>query len=590
MNDVLPQEVDHPVVEYPANHMSYPDELFGRADAIFRQHRLEDPDLYQMIEQQKAIKEAKEKKAITHQAAISQEIANAPKLPQLEESIYFKQFKQKELIAEIRASHQIIHEHHIDTQSLIVPRTQARNIKQPYSSIEEMTADRADTLSSQIQAWRSILPIIINRFSKIHDPRRAKSVKHKLTVVMLYGLFAFIFRLSSRREINREMSGIVVFENMKKIFPELESIPHADTLARLLEKINIKDIEKTHILLINKLIRNKKFKKLLISGCLPIAIDGTQKLYRDGELHDLRWLSRKVGNEEAGLNQQYIYVLEANIVFKTGLTIPLMSEYLKMDWDVFSNPEGKQDCELVAFERLAAKLKKYFPRLKFIVFADALFATQSVLGVLHQYRWEYVVQFSKNKLKTFAELLNLQRKSSQTISGQAYYRERYQEFYFYNDVAWGYENQLKIHLISCLENWEEVDNETGKIVLKYSQHQWISSIRPNIETVHELCNLGARKIGLMEDSINTEKHRGYHYEHPFSHDWNAMQGFHLLMRMAHAVNALSEFTKKLKKWIKQQGCSATLKLIKETIFNPWLSKEWYEKEIKKPLRLTLQLE
>ena len=65
---------------------------------------------------------------------------------------------------------------------------------------------------------------------------------------------------------------------------------------------------------------------------------------------------------------------------------------------------------------------------------------------------------------------------------------------------------------------------------------------------------------------------------------------HLLLRLAHAVNALSEFTKKLKKWIKEQGYSAILKLIKETIFNPWLPKEWYERQNEKPIRLVLQLE
>jgi len=32
------------------------------------------------------------------------------------------------------------------------------------------------------------------------------------------------------------------------------------------------------------------------------------------------------------------------------------------------------------------------------------------------------------------------------------------------------------------------------------------------------------------------------------------------MRLAHAINALSEFSKRLKKWIKAQGCDATLKL------------------------------
>jgi len=314
------------------------------------------------------------------------------------------------------------------------------------------------------------------------------------------------FRLSSRREMNRELSGAVIFENLQKLFPELESIPHADTLARVLEKINVKEIEETHIFLINKLLRNKKFKRLLISGCLPIAIDGTQKLYRDGELHDLRWLSRTVGSEEAKLNQQYVYILEANIVFQNGLTIPLLTEYLKTDWNVLNNPEGKQDCELVAFERLAAKLKKYFPRLKIILFGDALFSTQPVLEILTQYRWEYIIQFSKNKLKHFSELLNSMRDTAQTIPGQPYYRERHQNFYWYNNAVWGYNFQLRVHLVSCLEKWEEVEKETGEIVTKYSQHQWISSIRINIDNVHELCNLGARKIGLIEDSINTEKH------------------------------------------------------------------------------------
>jgi myosin-crossreactive antigen len=101
----------------------------------------------------------------------------------------------------------------------------------------------------------------------------------------------------------------------------------------------------------------------------------------------------------------------------------------------------------------------------------------------------------------------------------------------------------------------------------------------SLKNSHELCNLGARKKESIEDSINTEKNRGYHYKHAFSYHWNAMRGFHYLMRMAHAINALSEFTKKLKQFIKKQGCEAVLKLIKETLFNPWLPVEWYEAQL-----------
>jgi hypothetical protein len=59
----------------------------------------------------------------------------------------------------------------------------------------------------------------------------------------------------------------------------------------------------------------------------------------------------------------------------------------------------------VAFKRLATKLKKYFPRLRIMMFADALFATQPVLEILTQHRWEYVIQFSKNKLKPFCRII-----------------------------------------------------------------------------------------------------------------------------------------------------------------------------------------
>ncbi|CAN5463389.1 hypothetical protein BH10PSE19_BH10PSE19_00950 [soil metagenome] len=69
-----------------------------------------------------------------------------------------------------------------------------------------------------------------------------------------------------------------------------------------------------------------------------------------------------------------------------------------------------------------------------------------------------------------------------------------------------------------------------------------------------------------------------------------MKCFHILMRLGHAVNALSEFTKKLKKHVKEQGCSAMLKFVKEILFNPWIPDGWYELQQNKTPQLRLQLE
>ena len=220
-----------------------------------------------------------------------------------------------------------------------------------------------------------------------------------------------------------------------------------------------------------------------------------------------------------------------------------------------------------------------------------MYTTQAVMGLLHHYGWDYILRLPKRKLTGLAKQLNKNKPVKRSIPGQSHYRKRKQEFYWENDITYGYEWQLTIHLVGCTEQYDDVNKKTGEIAACYSEKAWVSSIPINILTVHELLNLGARKKELIEDSINTEKNRYYHYKHAYSYNWNAMLGFHELMRLAHAINALCEFTKKLKQYVKNLGCSATLKLIKETLFNPWLPLDWYaaQREQGSP-QLRLQLE
>jgi hypothetical protein len=162
-------------------------------------------------------------------------------------------------------------------------------------------------------------------------------------------------------------------------------------------------------------------------------------------------------------------------------------------------------------------------------------------------------------------------------------------FHWVNGISYGEKNPLTVNLVCCTDSWFEADKVTGNKVHLRSEHCWISSMKININNVHELCNLCARKRALIEDSMNTENNRGYSYERAFSYNWNGMRCFHCLMRIAHAINAISEFTKTLKKYIKSLGCSLTLKLIFEALSNPWLPTEWIEKQVHNQPRLSLEL-
>ena len=99
------------------------------------------------------------------------------------------------------------------------------------------------------------------------------------------------------------------------------------TLARLLEKINVSEIQECMIELLKDLIRRKKFQNYLIRKHYLIAIDGTQKFYRDYQW-DEKCLKRHVGRE-ARIPQFYVYVLEAVLVLDNGLTLPLKGNRAK---------------------------------------------------------------------------------------------------------------------------------------------------------------------------------------------------------------------------------------------------------------------
>ena len=70
------------------------------------------------------------------------------------------------------------------------------------------------------------------------------------------------------------MTKSILWGNLGTIFPELESIPHADTLARLSEKIDVNEIQSCLVQLLKDLMRKKKFKGYLRNNKYLIAVDG----------------------------------------------------------------------------------------------------------------------------------------------------------------------------------------------------------------------------------------------------------------------------------------------------------------------------
>jgi len=413
------------------------------------------------------------------------------------------------------------------------------NGKCAWQTEEEERAQRQAAVEGQLKVLRSQLPKLLCRLAKIKDPRNPETSKHKLTVLLLYGLRelaefeSFVYQLASRREANREMTRPVFTENLRLLFPELETMPHHDTLNRLLSRIEVEKIEETQVELVKDFLRNKKFQRYLTGKHYLVAIDGTQKFSRD-----YRWAEecqeRRVrgaggegvpareGSGELADLEYYVYVLEAALIFPNGMTLPLLSEFLRYpDGDVAA---AKQDCELKAFKRLAARLKESFPRLPLLLVLDGLYPSDSwsphgpVLALSRQYNWQYMIVLQDSnsassqslpsvweeaeglrKLSSSGELLEFEDTLKQKGG------DRRQHFWWANDIEYDYESEgkrktEKVHVVVCEETWEAVDPKTNQIVAKHSRHAWLSSRPLNRQNVHERCNLMARHRWKLENS------------------------------------------------------------------------------------------
>ena len=462
------------------------------------------------------------------------------------------------------------------------------NRKCEYKSVEEEQEARQRATIEQVRVFRSKLPVLLKRLSKIKDPRNPKKVRYKHTMLMIYGILTFVLHMASRREANREMTRPVFMENLKSLFPELEDLPHNDTLMRLLARIEVNEIESVHIELVRKLIRNKKFVRYLVDHCYPIAIDGTQKFARN-VLWSEQCLERQVNKGDDAQMQYYVYVLEANLSFRDGMTIPLMSEFLS--YAQGDTDTKKQDCERKAFKRLAKRLKDEFGRLPVMVLLDGLYPNGPIIELCRNNHWDFMIVLQDKSLPSVWEEYEVLKKLEANNHLNTTWGDRRQRFEWVNDIEYYYgPNERKkqiVHVVVCEETWGEVAKDRAEVVTKKSRHAWISSKSLCRHNVHERCNLGARHRWGIESGILVEKRHGYQYEHMFSYNWNAMKGYHYLMRLAHLINVLALYSECLVRMVRQLGVRGFIRFIRDTIKGPWLDPLWLQKRLATPFQLRL---
>ncbi len=242
------------------------------------------------------------------------------------------------------------------------------------------------------QTITHFFPDLYERIGALTDCRRKST--YELTEIIMAGIALFLFKKGSRNAFNNQRDEKRFEKNYRRLFKCRR--PHLDTVHNVFKRLAESELETLKRSLIKSLLEKKVWhSQRFLKRWFLVAIDGSG-VHSFSEQHCPQCLHQ---TSKKGKTSYFHKVLEAKLITPNGFSVSLASEWIE-------NPEGdydKQDCERKAFHRLAATLKRDYPRLPLCLVADGLYPNQGFFEICRQNNWMFILTFKDGNLPSVWE-------------------------------------------------------------------------------------------------------------------------------------------------------------------------------------------
>jgi len=394
-------------------------------------------------------------------------------------------------------------------------------------------------------------PELFELFNNLTDSR--KRVEYSVCEIVTGALFMFLLKEVSRNAYNNDRRDAVLAKNYSRHFKM--KLPHPDTIDEVIRALPPEQLEALKAQLVSKLFEQKLLRKFRFLGKYYfVAVDATGTHTFEHE-HCEHCLTRTSKN---GVTTWFHYVLEAKLVTSSGLAISLASEFIE---NLAGRDFEKQDCEQKAFVRLAAKIKKYFPRLPICILADGLYPNKTVFSICRENNWRFIITLKDGNLKTFhqeVELLRGIQKEREVYRADATTHTKRTYKYLNNIEYEGYNY-----------SWASCQETKVRLSDKLEQEQkfvYITNIKQTSDIVVSTADGGRLRWKIENEGFNTQKNLGYQLEHKFSQvSYTAMQNYYQLLQIAHIINQFVERSTEVVKLLHEHSKQTISALWKDLI-------------------------
>jgi hypothetical protein len=222
---------------------------------------------------------------------------------------------------------------------------------------------------------------------------------------------------------------------------------------------------------------------------------------------------------------RYRYVVEAKLLGPHGTVFALMTEFREVRNPVLE----KEDCELRAFQRLAARLYAEFPRLPICLLVDGLYPVEAVFDQCAQYGWRFIATLPEGRQPSaWDEAVQTMRLSPAAVLKA---RRKGEDGWVEQTLRWTSQVPCGHHALQVLFSGEISPTQASLWV-------WVTNFRLDRDNVYAIANQGGRARQNIEAVFNVEKNGGFGLEHAFCANATASQNYHLMMQVAHSIGQL----------------------------------------------------
>ena len=366
-----------------------------------------------------------------------------------------------------------------------------------------------------------LLKTVRKRFDKIKDPTRKPSIS--ISDCLMSGLAVFGMKYPSLLQFDQNKDSCFVKHNLHTLYG-VEKAPCDTYLRERLDELAPEYLETSFTAILAKLQRGKVLENYVYyQEHYIISLDGTG-YFSSPEVHCENCCEK---HHRDGRVTYYHQMLAAVLIHpQQKVVLPLCPEPI-----IKQDGHTKNDCERNCAKRLLPRLRREHPHLKMIIVEDSLSSNEPHLSLLKSLNMHYIIGVKPADHSYLFEFAKAAKgiEYEERDENDTLHRYRFVNGLPLNDAKENCE-------VNFLEYWEITKN--GK-----QQHfTWITDFPITEKNVGQLMRGGRARWKIENETFNTLKNQGYHFEHNFGHGYKHLSSvLCYLMMLAFLIDQAQQY-------------------------------------------------